>query len=136
MCGTPSTYVGSREKGMSYQVRIAQRSSRVRMAFADAKPQRSGKKVIKTNLPKNFNDSCRIHVFIYYYYYYYYSIIKSISGISQKSKFYKFLYPKCNQCGMFCSLYWEYKLKILFALRTRSVLTCTIRGWDVPRSRS
>ncbi len=46
------------------------------------------------------------------------SIVKSIRSISQKSKFYKravskFLYTKCNQCGMFYSLYWEYELKVL-----------------------
>ncbi len=46
------------------------------------------------------------------------SIIKSIKSTSQKSRFYRravsqFLYTKRNQCGMFCSLYWEYELKIL-----------------------
>ncbi len=46
------------------------------------------------------------------------SIVKSIRSISQISKFYrravsKFLYTKCNQWGMFYSLYWEYELKIL-----------------------
>ncbi len=46
------------------------------------------------------------------------SIIKSIRSISQRCKFYRravlnFLYTKGNQCGMFYSLYWEFKLKIL-----------------------
>ncbi len=45
-------------------------------------------------------------------------IVKSMS-ISRKTKFYrravsKFLYTTRNQCGMFCSLYWVYELKILF----------------------
>ncbi len=49
---------------------------------------------------------------------FYISIVKSIRSISQKSKFYwrevsKFLYTMRNKCGMFCSLYWEYELKIL-----------------------
>ncbi len=45
-------------------------------------------------------------------------IVKSIRSINQKSKFYmravpRFLYTKCNQCGVFSSLYWDYELKIL-----------------------